>query len=52
LADFKTRRVGSGWLSKVLGAALRNLLPNKSKGFELAGLEKLFANSIVFSLNG
>jgi hypothetical protein len=42
LADFQNRQVGSGQLSKALGAAPRNLLSNKSKGFELAGIKKAF----------
>jgi hypothetical protein len=48
LAAFQNRRVGSGRLSKALGAATRNLLSNRSKGFELAGFKKLFANSKGF----
>jgi hypothetical protein len=45
---FQNHPVGSGRLSKALGAALRNLLSNRSKGFELAGFEKLFTNSMAF----
>jgi hypothetical protein len=37
LAGFQNRQNGSGRLSKALGAATRNLLSNRSKGFELAG---------------
>jgi hypothetical protein len=48
LTDFQNRRNGSGRLSKALGAATRNLLPNRSKGTELAGFKKLFANSKGF----
>jgi hypothetical protein len=48
LAAFQNRRVGSGWLSKALGAALRNQFTKRSKGFELAGFKKLFANSKDF----
>jgi hypothetical protein len=48
LAGFQNQRVGSGRLSKALGAALRNLLSNRSKGVELAGFKKLFANSKGF----
>jgi hypothetical protein len=60
LAAFQNRQVGSGRLSKpakwlwpafkkkALGAATRNLLSNRSKGFELAGFKKLFANSKGF----
>jgi hypothetical protein len=48
LAGFQNWRVGSGRLSKALGAATRNLLSNGSKGFELAGFKKLFANSKGF----
>jgi hypothetical protein len=44
LAGFQNQRVGSGRLSKALCAAPRNLLSNRSKGFELAGLKKLFTN--------
>jgi hypothetical protein len=45
---FQNRRVDSGRLSKALCAAPRNLLTNRSKEFELANFEKLFANSIAF----
>jgi hypothetical protein len=48
LASIQNRRNGSGRLSKALGAAMRNLLSNRSKGFELAGFKKLFANSKGF----
>jgi hypothetical protein len=48
LAGFQNRRVGSGRLSKALDTAPRNLLSNRSKGFELAGFERLFANSKAF----
>jgi hypothetical protein len=48
LAGFQNRRVGSGWLSKATGAAPRNLLSNRSKGFELASFKKLLANSKAF----
>jgi hypothetical protein len=49
---FQNRRIGSGWLSKALGAAPRNLLSNRSKGFELAGFEKVFTNSVAFHVKG
>jgi hypothetical protein len=39
---------GSGRLPKALSPAPLNLLPNRSKGFELAGFKKLFANSKDF----
>jgi hypothetical protein len=42
LAAFQNRRVGSGRLSKALGASTRNLLSNRSKGFELASFKKAF----------
>jgi hypothetical protein len=58
LAIFQNLQVGSGRLSKLaswlgpafkaLGIAPRNLLSNRSKGFELAGFKKLFANSKAF----
>jgi hypothetical protein len=48
LAGFRNRRVGSGQLSKALSSAPRNLLPNRSKGFELASFKKLFANLKAF----
>jgi hypothetical protein len=32
LAGFQNRQVGSGWPSKALGAAPKNLLSNRSKG--------------------
>jgi hypothetical protein len=44
LASFQNWQAGSGQLSKALGAAPRNLLSNRSKGFELAGFKQLFAN--------
>jgi hypothetical protein len=47
-AGFQNWQVGSGQLSKALGTALRNLLSNRSKGFELASFKKLFANSKAF----
>jgi hypothetical protein len=52
LAGFQNRQVGSSRLSKALGAAPRNLLSNRSKGFELAAFKKLFANSKPFRANG
>jgi hypothetical protein len=48
LAGFQNWRVGSGRLSKALGAAPWNLLSNRSKGFELDGFKKLFANTKAF----
>jgi hypothetical protein len=48
LAGFQNWRNGSGRISKTPGAATRNLLTNRSKGFELAGFKKLFANSKGF----
>jgi hypothetical protein len=48
LAGFQNRRNCSGRVSKALGAATRNLLSNRSKGFELAGFKKLSANSKGF----
>jgi hypothetical protein len=48
LAGFQYRRDGSGRLSKAYGAAPRNLLSNRSKGFELDGFKKLLANSKAF----
>jgi hypothetical protein len=44
---FQNRQVGSVRLSKALRAAPINLLSNRSKGLEFAGVEKLFANSIA-----
>jgi hypothetical protein len=44
LVGFQNRRNSSGRLSKALGAATKNLLSNRSKGFELASFKKLFAN--------
>jgi hypothetical protein len=48
LAGFQNQQVGSGWLSIALRTAPRKLLSNRSKGFEFAGFEKLFANSKAF----
>jgi hypothetical protein len=48
LAGFQNQRVGSGRLSKALGAATINLLSNRSNVFELASFKKLFANSKGF----
>jgi hypothetical protein len=44
LTDFKTCKISPGQFSKALGAALRNLLLNRSQQFELAGFQKLFAH--------
>jgi hypothetical protein len=52
LASFQNWRLASGWLSKSaswLWPAFKDyLLSNRSKGFELAGFQKLFANSNAF----
>jgi hypothetical protein len=48
LLDFKTGEVAPCRFSKALGATLRCLLSNRSKGFELAGFEKISANSEAF----
>jgi hypothetical protein len=45
LPDFKTGEVAPCQFPKTLGATLRRLLSNRSKGFELAGFEKISANS-------
>jgi hypothetical protein len=48
LPDFKTEEIASGGFSKALSTILRHLSPNRSKGFELPGFEKLLANSKAF----
>jgi hypothetical protein len=48
LPDFKTGEIVPCWFSKSLGATLRHLLSNRRKGFELAGFEKISANSKAF----
>jgi hypothetical protein len=48
LPDFKTGEIVPCRFSKSLGAFLRHLSSNKSKGFELAGFKKLSANSKAF----
>jgi hypothetical protein len=48
LPDFKTGEITPCRLSKALGASPINLLSTGSKGFDLAGFEKLFANSKAF----
>jgi hypothetical protein len=45
---FKTGEVAPCRFSKALGATLKHLLSNRSKGFELAGFEKISANSKAF----
>jgi hypothetical protein len=45
LPDFKTDKISPCCFSKALGATPIHLSPNRSKGFELAGFEKLSANS-------
>jgi hypothetical protein len=52
LTGFQNRRNGSGQLSKALGAAMRNLLSNRSKGFELAGFKSFSQIQKVSALNG
>jgi hypothetical protein len=46
--DFKTGEIAPCRFLKALGAAPRHLSSNRSKGFELAGFEKLSANSKAF----
>jgi hypothetical protein len=41
LPDFKTGDVAPRRFSEALGATPRHLLSNRSKGFELAGFEKI-----------
>jgi hypothetical protein len=48
LAGFQNWRVGSGRLSKALGAALRNLVSIRSKEIELTGFKNLFASLKTF----
>ncbi len=49
--DFKSAELALTGL-KALGTAPENLLSNRIYGFELAGFEKLFANSIAFHAKG
>jgi hypothetical protein len=49
---FQNCQIGSGRLSKALSTASRNLISNRSKGFELAAFEKLLENSVVFHTKG
>jgi hypothetical protein len=51
LAGFQNLRVSSGRLSKALGAAPRNLLSNRSKGFEFAGFKSFSQIQKLFALN-
>jgi hypothetical protein len=48
LPDFKNGEIAPCRFSKALGATLRHLLSNRSKRFELAGFEKISANSKAF----
>jgi hypothetical protein len=48
LPDFKTDEIAPCRFSKALSATLRHLLSNRSKGYELAGFEKISANSKAF----
>jgi hypothetical protein len=49
LEDFKTSEIRQGQLKKTLGAAPRNLLSNRSKGFfKLTGFQKLCANKKLY----
>jgi hypothetical protein len=48
LLDLKTGEIAPGRYSKVLGATARLLSSISSKRFELAGFEKLAANSKAF----
>ncbi len=43
----RTGKIGPGQFSKTLGAAPRNILPNRSRRFELTGFEKLSVNSAI-----
>jgi hypothetical protein len=44
LMGFKISKIVPGGLPEALGAALINLFSSRSKGFELAGFQKLFEN--------
>jgi hypothetical protein len=48
LLDFKTGEIAPCRFTKALGATLRHLFSNWSKGFELAGFEKISANLKTF----
>jgi hypothetical protein len=48
LRDYKTDEITPHWFSKALGATPSHLFSNRSIGFELAGFEKLSANSKAF----
>jgi hypothetical protein len=48
LPNFKTGEVAPCRFSKALSATLRHLLSNRSKGFEIAGFEKISENSKAF----
>jgi hypothetical protein len=50
LLDFKTGEIDPWQFLKALGVTLRHLPPNGSKGFELAGFEKLLAYSKAFGV--
>jgi hypothetical protein len=50
--DFKTAELALAGLQKLLVQLREICLSNRSKGFELVGFEKLFANSIVFHVKG
>jgi hypothetical protein len=52
LLDFKTSETAPCRFSKALGATLRHLSSNRSKGFELASFVKLSENSKALVLNG
>jgi hypothetical protein len=49
---FKIGELALGRLSKALGTAPKNLLSNRSKGFELAGLKSFLKIQKLFALNG
>jgi hypothetical protein len=51
LPDFETGEVAPRRFSKALGATLRHLLSDRSKGFELAGFEKISANLKALGAN-
>jgi hypothetical protein len=52
LPDFKTGELAPCRFSKALGATLKHLLSDRSKGFELASFEKISANSKAFDAKG
>jgi hypothetical protein len=50
-AGLKTSKFGPRWFSTAIGATVRNLSSNRSKGYEFASFDKLSAIQKILAVN-